>query len=103
MVVSNHRDANAMASYYKVPFHFLPLDSLDKARMEDGATSRYRTENLDDGPINEQDVTCVSLRDQVAESVQKGRDLERLVPSRAVRWHLNDRILFYDNKTVVFD
>jgi formyltetrahydrofolate deformylase len=166
MVVSNHRDANATASYYKIPFHFFPLDSLNKTRMEDcemelleqsnidlivlarymqilsphfvesypqriinvhhsflpaftgarpyhaafergvkliGATSHYVTENLDDGPIIEQDVTRVSHRDQVAELVQKGRDLERLVLSRAVRWHLNHRILFYGNKTVVFD
>jgi formyltetrahydrofolate deformylase len=165
MVVSNHRDAEAVASYYKVPFHFFPLESLNKTRMEDGemellersnidlivlarymqilsprfvesypqriinvhhsflpaftgarpyhaafergvkligATSHYVTENLDDGPIIEQDVSRVSHRDQVAELVQKGRDLERLVLSRAVRWHLNHRILFYGNKTVVF-
>jgi formyltetrahydrofolate deformylase len=166
LVVSNHRDADAMASYYQVPFHFFPLDALNKVRMEDremelleqsnidlivfarymqilsprfvesypqriinvhhsflpaftgarpyhavfergvkliGATSHYVTENLDDGPIIEQDVTRVSHRDQVAELVQKGRGLERLVLSRAVRWHRNHRILFYGNKTVVFD
>ena len=68
-----------------------------------GATSHYVTEDLDEGPIIEQDVTRVSHRDQVADLVQKGRDLERIVLSRAVRWHLNHRILFYGNKTVVFD
>ena len=68
-----------------------------------GATSHYVTEDLDEGPIIDQDVTRVSHRDQVADLVQKGRDLERMVLSRAVRWHLNHRILFYGNKTVVFD
>jgi formyltetrahydrofolate deformylase len=68
-----------------------------------GATSHYVTEVLDDGPIIEQDVTRVSHRDQVADLVQKGRDLERVVLSRAVRWHLEHRILRYANKTVVFD
>ncbi len=68
-----------------------------------GATSHYVTEVLDDGPIIEQDVTRVSHRDQLSDLVQKGRDLERVVLSRAVRWHLEHRILRYANKTVVFD
>ncbi|MEL0084166.1 MAG: formyltetrahydrofolate deformylase [Gammaproteobacteria bacterium] len=68
-----------------------------------GATSHYVTEALDDGPIIEQDVTRVSHRDQVADLVEKGRDLERLVLSRALRWHIDHRILTYGNKTVVFD
>ncbi len=68
-----------------------------------GATSHYVTEVLDDGPIIEQDVTRISHRDQLDHLVQKGRDLERVVLSRAVRWHLDHRILVYGNKTVVFD
>ena len=68
-----------------------------------GATSHYVTDNLDDGPIIEQDVTRISHRDQVEDLVQKGRDLERVVLSHAVRWHLEHRILFYGNKTVIFD
>ena len=68
-----------------------------------GATSHYVTEILDDGPIIEQDVARVSHRDQVEDLVARGRDLERLVLSRAVRWHLDRRILCYGNKTVVFD
>ena len=68
-----------------------------------GATSHYVTEILDDGPIIEQDVTRISHRDQLDHLVQKGRDLERVVLSRAVRWHLDHRILVYGNKTVVFD
>lgn len=68
-----------------------------------GATSHYVTEVLDDGPIIEQDVARISHRDQVNDLVARGRDLERLVLSRAVRWHLDRRILCYGNKTVVFD
>jgi formyltetrahydrofolate deformylase len=68
-----------------------------------GATSHYVTEALDDGPIIEQDVARISHRDQVEDLVARGRDLERVVLSRAVRWHLDRRILCYGNKTVVFD
>jgi formyltetrahydrofolate deformylase len=68
-----------------------------------GATSHYVTEILDDGPIIEQDVARISHRDQVEDLVARGRDLERVVLSRAVRWHLDRRILCYENKTVVFD
>lgn len=68
-----------------------------------GATSHYVTEVLDDGPIIEQDVARISHRDQVEDLVERGRDLERVVLSRAVRWHLDRRILGYGNKTVVFD
>lgn len=68
-----------------------------------GATSHYVTEVLDDGPIIEQDVARISHRDQVDDLIARGRDLERVVLSRAVRWHLDHRILRYDNKTVVFD
>lgn len=67
-----------------------------------GATSHYVTEALDEGPIIEQDVTRVSQGDQIDGLIQKGRDLERLVLSRAVRWHLSHRILCYANKTVIF-
>ena len=68
-----------------------------------GATSHYVTDVLDDGPIIEQDVARISHRDQVGDLVARGRDLERVVLSRAVRWHLDRRILRYGNKTVVFD
>ena len=68
-----------------------------------GATSHYVTEDLDEGPIIEQDVLRVSHRDQTEDLVQKGRDLERVVLSRAVQWHLNHRLLLYRGKTVVFD
>jgi formyltetrahydrofolate deformylase len=68
-----------------------------------GATSHYVTEELDDGPIIEQDVTRISHRDQVEDLIKKGRDLERIVLSRALNWHLEHRILCYGNKTVIFD
>lgn len=68
-----------------------------------GATSHYVTDVLDEGPIIEQDVTRISHRYQVGDLVERGRDLERVVLSRAVRWHLEHRILTYGNKTVIFD
>jgi formyltetrahydrofolate deformylase len=68
-----------------------------------GATSHYVTQVLDEGPIIEQDVARISHRDRVEDLIGKGRDLERMVLSRAVRWHLEERILCYGNKTVVFD
>lgn len=68
-----------------------------------GATSHYVTEMLDDGPIIEQDVVRISHRDTLDDLIQKGRDLERAVLSRAVRWHIENRILLYGNKTVIFD
>ena len=68
-----------------------------------GATSHYVTEVLDDGPIIEQAVSRISHRDSVDDLVQKGRDLEKVVLSRAVGWHLENRVLLYGKKTVVFD
>ena len=68
-----------------------------------GATSHYVTEVLDEGPIIEQDIARVSHRDQLEDLIQKGRDLEKVVLSRAVRWHIEHRILLYANKTVIFD
>ena len=68
-----------------------------------GATSHYATAALDDGPIIEQDVARISHRDAIPDLIARGRDLERLVLFRAVRWHLDHRIVTYGNKTVVFD
>jgi len=68
-----------------------------------GATAHYATLDLDEGPIIEQDVVRVSHRDSPSDLVRKGRDVERTVLSRAVAWHLEGRVLVYDNKTVVFD
>ncbi len=68
-----------------------------------GATAHYATVDLDEGPIICQDVAPISHRHQPADLIQRGQDLERLVLSRAVRWHLEQRILRYGNKTVIFD
>jgi len=68
-----------------------------------GATSHYVTEDLDAGPIIDQDVTAISHRDSVADLVRKGRDLEKIVLARAVWAHLQRKTLVYRNRTVVFD
>jgi len=67
-----------------------------------GATAHYVTADLDQGPIIEQDVARVSHRDTVDDMVRKGRDLERQVLSRAVRAHLQRRVLVEGNRTIVF-
>ncbi len=67
-----------------------------------GATAHYVTAELDEGPIIEQDVVRVGHRDAVRDLVRKGRDVERQVLARAVGWHLDDRVIRYANKTVVF-
>jgi formyltetrahydrofolate deformylase len=81
------------------PYH----QAFDRGVKLIGATSHYVTEVLDDGPIIEQDVVRVSHRDSVDDLIQKGRDLEKVVLSRAVRWHVENRVLLYGNKTVVFE
>lgn len=80
------------------PYH----QAFDRGVKLIGATSHYVTEVLDDGPIIEQDVARVSHRDSIEDLIQKGRDLEKVVLSRAVRWHIENRVLVYGNKTVVF-
>lgn len=67
-----------------------------------GATAHYVTEELDQGPIIEQDVQRVSHRDNVEDLKRIGRHIERMVLARAVAWHLDDKVLTYRNKTVVF-
>lgn len=68
-----------------------------------GATAHYATRDLDEGPIIHQDVTRVTHRHDVEDLVRLGRDLEKRVLAQAVRWHLDNRVLAYGNKTVVFD
>jgi hypothetical protein len=67
-----------------------------------GATAHYVTEQLDDGPIIEQDVVRVDHRDGVSDLTRLGADVERAVLSRAVLWHCEDRIIRYGNQTIVF-
>src|SRR5690606_20686860 len=67
-----------------------------------GATSHFVTAELDEGPIIEQDVERISHRDTPADLVRKGRDIERRVLARAVRYYLEDRVILSGKKTVVF-
>ncbi len=67
-----------------------------------GATCHYVTAELDAGPIIEQDVIRVGHADATADMVRKGRDIEKVVLSRGLRWHLENRVLVHGNKTVVF-
>lgn len=166
LVISNHRDTEALVKFYGIDFHYLPVTKETKAEVElaqfklfddynidlivlarymqilspdfvarypqriinihhsflpafigarpyhrafergvklIGATGHYVTEVLDEGPIIEQGIDRISHRDQVEDLIQKGRDLERVVLSKAVRWHIENRILLYANKTVIFD
>jgi formyltetrahydrofolate deformylase len=166
LIVSNHYDAERWATFYKIPFHLIPVVSGAKVECEKkqldllaehkidlvvlarymqvlspdfvakypqriinvhhsflpafigarpyhrafergvkliGATSHYVTDDLDEGPIIEQDVVRISHRDGLEDLLEKGRDLEKVVLSRAVRWHIDHRILVYDRKTVIFD
>lgn len=68
-----------------------------------GATAHYATEELDEGPIIDQDVVRIGHRDTVEDLISKGRDLEEIVLARAVRMHIEHRVLVYGKKTVVFD
>ena len=67
-----------------------------------GATSHYVTEQLDEGPIIEQDITRVSHINSIDDFIMKGRDLERVVLARAIKLHAERKTMVYDNKTVVF-
>jgi formyltetrahydrofolate deformylase len=68
-----------------------------------GATAHYVTEQLDEGPIIAQDVIKISHRDAIADIQRKSKDLERVVLARALRLHLENRILVYGSKTIVFE
>lgn len=67
-----------------------------------GATSHYVTNDLDEGPIIEQDIDRVDHRDRVDDLKKLGRQIERRVLARAVKWHLEDRVIVHGNKTIVF-
>ena len=67
-----------------------------------GATSHYVTEELDHGPIIEQDVIRVSHRESVEDFIRKGKDVEKIVLARALAAHLEHRVIVYRNRTVVF-
>jgi formyltetrahydrofolate deformylase len=79
------------------------MQAYDRGVKLTGATAHYVTEVLDDGPIIEQGVARISHRDAPEDLVEKGRDVEKVVLSRAVRWHIENRILLYRNKTIIFE
>lgn len=68
-----------------------------------GATAHYATADLDEGPIIHQDVIRINHRNDIPDLIRKGRDLEKSVFAQAIRLHLDNRILVYNNKTVIFD
>ncbi|HBM49915.1 MAG TPA: formyltetrahydrofolate deformylase, partial [Marinobacter sp.] len=68
-----------------------------------GATCHYVTQDLDEGPIIEQDVIRISHRDSIEDMVRLGKDVEKNVLARGLRSHVEDRVITYENKTVVFD
>jgi formyltetrahydrofolate deformylase len=75
----------------------------DKGVKIIGATSHYVTESLDEGPIIEQGVTRISHRDSPKDLISKGRELERSVLARALKFHLNNRVLPFGKKTIIFE
>lgn len=81
------------------PYH----QAYEKGVKVIGATAHYATEDLDMGPIIAQDVTPVNYKDTVADYISKGRDLEELVFSRAIKAHADDRIIVFQNRTIVFN
>ncbi len=166
LMVSNHRDAKAIAEQHEIPFHHFPITKENKPMQEDaelillaehkidtivlarymqilspmfvkaypnkiinihhsflpafvggnpykqayqrgvkiiGATSHYVTEDLDEGPIIEQDIIRVSHKDNLKDLIRKGRDLERLVLARALHNHFQHRVLVHGRKTIVFE
>lgn len=99
-----HRIINIHHSFLPAFVGSNPYAQADKKGVKIiGATAHYVTEELDQGPIIEQDTVRVSHRDSINDLVRKGEDLERVVLSRAVRWHLAHKILEFNNKTVIFD
>jgi formyltetrahydrofolate deformylase len=112
MQVLSHDFIKAVGTHNLINIHhsFLPAfvgshpyhQAFERGVKLIGATAHYVTEVLDDGPIIEQDVVRIYHRDSVEDLIQKGRDIEKIVLSRAVRWHVENRVLLYGNKTVVF-
>src|SRR6478609_9500624 len=121
MVISNHPELAERVASHGLAFHHVPSDDKQAAEARFleltadvdlvvlargvkviGATAHYVTAVLDDGPIIEQDVARVSHRDSRADLVRIGRDIERLVLARAVKWHIEDRVITDGARTVVF-
>ncbi len=80
------------------PYH----RSFERGTKIVGATAHYVTEVLDEGPIIDQDIVRITHRDSLEDMMRKGGDVEKVVLSRAVRWHVENRVVVYGNKTAVF-
>ena len=110
-VLSDEFLANAACPVINIHHSFLPAFAGGKPYHQAhtrgvkliGATAHYATADLDEGPIIHQDVTRINHRNSVPDLIRKGKDLEKSVFAQAIRLHLDNRILVYHNKTVVFD
>ena len=132
LIISNHPDLQHVAERFGIPFYLFPITKETKEEQERkemellakhkitfivlaryhaafqrgvkiiGATSHYVTTELDAGPIIEQDVVRITHKDSIEDLVNKGKDLEKIVLSRAVQKHIERKILAYKNKTVIF-
>ena len=99
----NQKIINIHHSFFFFFFFFKPYHSaFNRGVKIIGATSHYVTEELDAGPIIEQDISRVSHLNSIADFIEKGRDLERIVLLRALKLHVNRKVMVYGNKTVVF-
>jgi formyltetrahydrofolate deformylase len=109
-ILSSNFLANVRAPVINIHHSFLPAFAgagpYQRAHLRGvkliGATAHYATEDLDEGPIIEQDVVRVTHREDAAELERIGADVERLVLARAVLWHLQDRVLMQGHRTIVF-
>lgn len=101
LIISNHSDLAPLAEEQGVPFHVIAVTPESKAEAE--SRQMALCDELDEGPIIEQDIIRITHRDTLDDLVRKGRDLERLVLARALRLHCEHRILINGSKTVVFD
>ena len=103
----NHFSSRIINIHHSFLPAFIGKDPYDQAYRRGvkiiGATSHYVTKKLDEGPIIEQNTARISHRDSVDDLKRKGKDLEKMVLSQALRWHLEHKILVYNNKTVIFD
>jgi formyltetrahydrofolate deformylase len=127
LVISNHETLRADVEAFGIPFEHVPVTAATRAAGESkaldllegagadpygraydrgvkliGATAHYATDQLDEGPIIEQDVVHISHRDTREDLVRLGREVERSVLGRAVQWHVEDRVFVHSNKTVIF-
>lgn len=91
-IVSNHEDLRYVADQFGIPFYVWSIDK-----------DHSNTAELDAGPIIEQDVTRITHKDTPESLVLKGKDLEKIVLSRAVSKHIERKILTYKNKTIIFN